>query len=143
MSYEVVGVFNLDIMREKHMKTLIRAMCVGLMALAIAGVQINLNAQESEGSAAKEKAAKSQKKFPFNGRLKAVDKEAGTVIVGNRTFKRTPQTKYLQDGLEEAKIGEKVGGSYIKEADGTLTVNSIRFGPKPKKEKKENKSADE
>jgi hypothetical protein len=58
------------------------------------------------------------------------------VEVGSRTFKLNADSKYLQGSLEDAKIGEKVGGSYWKDDDGTLVVNSIRFGPKPEKAKK-------
>jgi len=124
-------------------KKLTRMLGIGLMALAIAGLQINLQAQGAEGSASKEKAAKANKTLPFNGTLKAVDKAAGTVTVGNRTFKLTAETKYLQGGIDQAKIGEKVGGSYWKSDDGTLTVNSIRFGPKPDKKEKKEKTEDE
>jgi hypothetical protein len=115
------------------MKKLSRVLSIGLMALAIAGLQLNLQAQQSEGSAAKETAAKADRAIPFHGTLKAVDKGAGTVTVGGRTFQLTTDTKYLQGSLEEAKVGEKVGGSYRKSEDGTLRVNSIRFGEKPEK----------
>jgi hypothetical protein len=124
------------------MKKLSRVLSIGLMALAIAGLQLNLQAQETEGSSAKEKAAKADRALPFHGTLKAVDKDAGTVTVGGRTFKLTPGTQFLQGTLEDAKIGEKVGGSYRKASDGTLTVNSIRFGEKPEKQKQA-KSTDE
>jgi hypothetical protein len=122
---------------------LIKLMSIGLVALAITGLQFNLNAQEGAAPEAKEKAPKKEKVLPFNGTLKALNTDAGTVTVGNRTFKLTMDTKYLQGGLDKAKIGEKVGGSYIKADDGTLIVNSIRFGPKPPKEKKEKKSTEE
>ena len=118
------------------MKKLSRVLSIGLMALAIAGLQLNLQAQEAEGSAAKENAAKADRTVPFHGTLKAVDQGAGTVTVGSRTFQLTPDTKYLQGTLENAKIGEKVGGSYRKSEDGTLKVNSIRFGEKPEKSTK-------
>jgi len=124
------------------MKKLSRVLSIGLMALAIAGLQLNLQAQETEESSAKENASKADRAVPFHGTLKAVDKDAGTVTVGGRTFKLTTDTKYLQGTLEDAKIGEKVGGSYRKASDGTLTVNSIRFGEKPEKKKKA-ASADE
>ena len=57
-----------------------------------------------------------------------------TIVVGNRTFKLTKDTKYLQGDLSTAKIGEPVGGSYLKADDGTLVVNSVRFGPKKTEE---------
>lgn len=118
-----------------QMKNVIQLATIGLMAMAITGNQLNLNAQDTTPSAAAEKAP-TPKTMPFNGKLKEIDKDTGIVKIGNRTFKLTEDTKYLQGSVDEAKIGEKVGGSYWKADDGTLTVNSIRFGAKPKKEKK-------
>jgi len=115
------------------MKNHMKVVGIGLVALAIAGLPLRLHAQESDAPATAQAAPKSERALPFNGTLKAVDKEAGTVLVGNRTFKLTPETRYLQGDLDAAKVGEKVGGSYQKASDGTLMVSSIRFGPKPKK----------
>jgi hypothetical protein len=121
------------------MKNVIRLATIGLMALAIAGTGMDALAEGGTSSPVSQEAAKGRgKTVPFHGTLKAVDREANTITVGNRTFKLSPETKYLQGGMETAKIGEKVGGSYWKEADGTLMVNSVRFGPKstqPKQEK--------
>ena len=111
------------------MKKLIKSLTVASLALTFVAYQPLLLAQDA-GAPAAEKSATADKPLPFNGTLKAVDKEAMTVEVGNRTFKLTTETKYLQGGLETAKIGEVVGGSYFKKDDGTLVVNSIRFGPK-------------
>jgi len=122
------------------MKKLSRVLSIGLMALAIAGLQSKLNAQESSDTAANEKAAKTDRAIPFHGTVKAVDKESGTVTVGSRVFKITPETKFLQGTLDNAALGEQVGGSYRKAGDGTLMVNSIRFGPKPESGKKPKKS---
>ena len=115
------------------MKKLVKALTVASLAFTFAAYQPMLLAQEANTPAA-EKPAKTDRPLPFNGTLKAIDKEAMTVEVGNRTFKLTNETKYLQGGLETAKIGEKVGGSYFKKEDGTLVVNSIRFGPKKEAE---------
>lgn len=114
------------------MKKLIKVASIGLMALAIAGVQINLHAQEGDAPPV-EKKEKSARPLPFHGKIKAVDKKAKTVTVGSRTFNFTPDTKFLQGSMDTAKVGEEVGGSYWKAADGTLTLNSIRIGPKKDK----------
>ena len=113
------------------MRNVITLTRIGLMALAIAGVETKLNAQDGDAPAAMQATAENQRAYPFNGKLKAVDRDAGTITVGNRTFKLTSETRYLQGSLEEAQLGEKVGGSYWKTADGTLTVKSVRFGSKP------------
>ena len=110
-----------------------RTLGAGLLSLGLLGLPLVVGAQGNAEPAAKEKAASSSKAVPFNGTLKALDKDAGTVTVGNRTFKLTPETKYLKGGVDDAKLGEKVGGSYLKSDDGTLLVKSIRFGPKPGK----------
>jgi len=119
------------------MKNHIKVVGIGLVALAIAGFQFDLRAQQGDTPAMEQPAPKSQRALPFNGKLKAIDKETGTLTVGNRTFLITPETRYLQGNLESARVGEKVGGSYLKTEDGTLKVNSIRFGPKGGKEKAE------
>jgi hypothetical protein len=108
---------------------------IGLMALAIAGTHLNLNAQEA-GPATRAESQVQHRMLPFHGKLKAIDPDARTVVVGSRTFRLTDQTKYLQGSPQEAKIGDKIGGSYWTAEDGSLMVNSIRFGEKPGKEPK-------
>ncbi len=77
------------------------------------------------------------KKTPFHGKLAAVDQSAQTITVGKtaRVFHVTPTTK-ITDGsgnpstLASAVVGEDVGGSYTKDAAGTLTLFSVRLGAK-------------
>jgi hypothetical protein len=73
----------------------------------------------------------------FNGKLSAVDTNAMTLTVGERTFEITSETKITKDGqpatLSDGMAGEKVSGSYKKDADGKLTATSIHFGEKKKK----------
>lgn len=114
------------------MKNVIAMTAIGLMAFAVAGTHLNLNAQEAEPAASTDQ-QEARRTLPFHGKLKEIDREANTVVVGSRTFKLTQETKYLQGSAESAKVGESVGGSYWKAADGTLMVNSIRFGPKAAK----------
>jgi len=131
------------------MKAHIKLLAVALLGLAVVGMPALSCAQDAPAAAKKEKKEKpanSNRAIPFRGKVTAIDKEAGTVTVGNRTFKTTPETKYLQGSLDTAKVGDEVGGSYRKADDGTLTLNSIRFGPKadkPNKARKEKKPADE
>lgn len=115
---------------KNPMKTLVAA----ILMVGVLGMPVQLFAQDADAPAVKEETEKRPRSLPFNGTLKAIDKKAGTVTVSSRTFKLTPKTRYLQDSLDEAKIGEKVGGSYFKMDDGSLVVNSIRFGPKEDKE---------
>ena len=78
------------------------------------------------------------KKLPFHGKLQAVDTAADTITIEGKTprvFHLTPETK-ITDGsgaastLSAAVVGEDVGGSYTKDAAGTMTLFSVRFGAK-------------
>jgi hypothetical protein len=78
------------------------------------------------------------KKIPFHGKLQSVDQGAQTITISGKTprvFHLTPTTK-ITDGsgapssLAAATVGEDVGGSYTKDAAGTMTLNSVRFGAK-------------
>jgi hypothetical protein len=74
---------------------------------------------------------------PFHGNLKAVDTTAKTITVGTLTLQITSDTKVTKDGkpatLSDAVVGEPVGGSYTKTADGKLNAVTVHFGVKPKK----------
>jgi len=88
---------------------------------------------------------KAAKHLPFHGKVEAVDKNAKTLKVGERTFHVTSTTKITKAGkpaiLEDATVGEEVGGSYHEGEEGKLEVLSLRIGPKPAKEgKKEEKN---
>jgi Ni/Co efflux regulator RcnB len=73
----------------------------------------------------------------FHGKLSAIDTNAMTLTVGERTFEITSETKITKDGqpatLSDGVVGEAVGGAYKKSADGTLTATSVHFGAKKKK----------
>lgn len=73
--------------------------------------------------------------LPFRGKIAAVDKEAKTIKVGERTFHITTDTKMAKAGkqatLEDATVGETVGGSYREAADKKLNLVSLRIGPRP------------
>jgi hypothetical protein len=78
------------------------------------------------------------KKIPFHGKLQAVDVSSNTLTLSGksaRVFHLTPTTK-ITDGsgaastLSAAIVGEDVGGSYSKDAAGTMTLFSVRLGAK-------------
>ena len=115
------------------MTKIIKWTSIGLMALAIAGFQLNLQAQEADAPAAKEKASSRKGTGPFNGKVAAVDTAAGTVTVGKRTFKIGSDTKVTNGSLASVKVGDKVGGAFRTENDGTLVATTIWFGSKPEK----------
>jgi hypothetical protein len=84
--------------------------------------------------------AKKQTAGPFHGRLKAIDRTAGTIAMGTRTFHVTGSTKITKDGkpatLAEGAVGEMVSGYFKTSEDGKLTLSTLRFGPKPEGEAK-------
>jgi hypothetical protein len=76
----------------------------------------------------------------FNGKLSAIDTNAMTLTVGERTFEITSKTKITMDGLPatlaDGVVGEMAGGAYRKDADGKLTATSLSFNGKSAKKKK-------
>ena len=112
----------------------------GLLAFAIACAPLTSRAQEDKKGKGEEKSdaaagEKSDRQLPFRGKIDSVDKTAKTVKVGERVFKVTSDTRITKDGkdatLDDAVVGEDIGGSYRKADDGTLNAMSLRFGPRP------------
>jgi hypothetical protein len=72
--------------------------------------------------------------IPFHGKLDAVNTNAMTLTVGNRTFQVTPDTKIFKDGkpaaLAEGVVGEPVRGIYKKTETGKLEALNVHFGAK-------------
>jgi hypothetical protein len=73
--------------------------------------------------------------LPFRGKIAAVDKQAKTIKVGERAFQVTADSKIAKAGkpatLDDATVGEEVGGSYREGADKKLNIVSLRIGPRP------------
>lgn len=101
---------------------------------------------EKDEKAAVEK-TKKKRAYPFRGKVGAVDKKAKSITLHgkekSRTFYITEKTKIQKHGkpakLDDAVVGEEVAGSVLPDENGKLMLNSVRFGPKPKEEKKSNK----
>jgi len=74
----------------------------------------------------------------FGGTLSAIDTNAMTLTVGERTFEITSDTKITKAGqpavLADGVVGGKVSGAYKKSEDGKLTATTIHFGDKKKKQ---------
>jgi hypothetical protein len=81
----------------------------------------------------------------FNGKLTAVDTNAMTLTVGERTYEITSETIITKAGepatLSEGVTGETASVAFKKDADGKLTATSIHFGAKAEGEKKKKKKA--
>ena len=111
------------------MKKLLATMLVAVFA---ATVTFPMYAADEKPADKKETAARA---IPFRGKIASVDKQAKTVKVGERTFQITADSKIMKAGkpatLDDATVGEDVGGQYREGADKKLNVVSLRIGPRP------------
>jgi len=124
------------------MKKLILILTVAALA---ATSTLPLLAADNKPADKKEVPAKeaAPRALPFRGKIAAVDKQAKTIKVGERTFQVTADTKINKAGkaatLDDATIDEEVGGSYREGTDKKLNLVSLRIGARPdaapKKEK--------
>ena len=123
-----------------------KILAIGLVAAFAAGTTLTVQAQDKKPEAAAE--AKKDRPTPFSGKINEIDKAAKTINIGKekkRTIQITDKTKIMKDGkpatLDDAKVGDEVGGSY-RDNGGKLEAGSLRIGPKPEgdaKPKTENK----
>jgi Domain of unknown function (DUF5666) len=124
-------------------KSIFKLTMLGLLAVAIAGLPVCASAADTNAPTAEKKASKTKKSstLPIHGKLKAVDKTAKTVSVGEQTIQITSETKITKGGkpatLEDGVVGEEVSAVYKKGDNGTLTATTVRFGSKSEKAKKD------
>jgi hypothetical protein len=115
---------------------------IGLIAAGIAAPLL-LSAQDASTNAMDTTTAPATHKqhkhngAPFRGTVDSMDTNAMTLTVGSRTFNITSKTKITQNGepaiLADATVGEKVGGYYRTNEEGTLDAVTIHFGAHKKK----------
>jgi len=103
-----------------------------------------LAAQQDKGKPEKVEKTKTERAYPFHGKLSAFDKKAKSITLHgkekSRTFYLTDKTKIVKNGktatLEDAVVGEDVAGSILPDENGKLVLKSLRLGPKPEADKK-------
>jgi hypothetical protein len=133
-------------------KTILKITALSLLAIAVIASPTPIRAQDAAtnapAAASEQPAPAKHKKHDhasFNGKLTAVDTNAMTLTVGERTFEITSETMITKAGepatLADGAVGEKAAGTYKKNADGKLTATSIRFSAKADGEKKKKKKA--
>ena len=114
------------------MKKLIISILAAVLATAIT---LPVTAQDAKPAEKKPAATPAARAVPFRGKLDAVDQQAKTIKVGERTFHVTSDTRIMKAGkpatLAEVKAGEEVGGAYREGDDKKLNVVSLRVGPRP------------
>ncbi len=120
--------------------SIIKLSLLGVLSAAMLITPSIVLAKDTNAPALEKKAAKEAKpgknaKLPFHGKLKAVDKAAKTISVGEMTLQITSATLITKGDkpatLEDGVVGEDASGSYLKGEDGKLTAAKLRFGPKP------------
>jgi hypothetical protein len=119
-------------------KSILKLSALSLLVLAVAGMPAQLLAQSTNKPTAEKKETKSKKPAttPFHGKLKAVDKIAKTISVGDHdlVIQVTSETKISKSEkpavLDDGVIGEDVSGAYRKTDDGKLHATKITFGAK-------------
>ena len=111
---------------------------LSLLATAMVVVPVVAQAQDSNTNASSNQPATPKQKkhnaIPFRGKVEAVDTNAMTLKVGNRTFQVSSETKIFREGhaatLSEGVVGEPVRGTYKKSEGGRLDALSVYFGAK-------------
>ncbi|HNQ91094.1 MAG TPA: hypothetical protein PKM73_20970 [Verrucomicrobiota bacterium] len=136
-------------MKTSHLNTLLASL-VAAWALGVAvgggdpGVPGDPERRENVQSQSARQAGTSSgevkaTRYPVRGKLKAVDLKARTFTLAgaekDRTFQTRPQTAFTRQGkaakLEDAVVGEDVGGLVEKQPDGTAIALTVRLGAKP------------
>ncbi len=121
-------------MKRMFSKFALAGVLAGLLAgaAAPAPAQVNPNAKKADAAAAS--APERKHRIPFHGKIDSVDKTAKTLKVGERTLHLTSTPKIVRAGkpaiFDDATVGEDIGGTYVKAADGKLELQSLRIGPK-------------
>ncbi|HEY2329748.1 MAG TPA: hypothetical protein VGI63_08040 [Verrucomicrobiae bacterium] len=111
---------------------------VALYAIVAAALVAAPAAARAEDSATNKPAALAPKKHggPFHGKVTAVDATAMTMTIKELTLNITSETKITKEGkpatLSDITVGESVGGTYRKNAEGKLNATVIRIVAKKK-----------
>lgn len=114
--------------------SILKSAFVAVVGLALCA-PVALHAATTTTAASTTASAKVAKvtKVPYKGTVKTIDTAANTITVtskkGDLTFAVTPLTKIASNKkaatLADITMGEKVSGSYTKDAAGTMTAASI------------------
>lgn len=106
---------------------------VGLALCAPLALNAQTNTMTTSSSTMSTTTSTKMKKTEYHGMVKSVDTAANTITVSNKkgdmTLTVAPTTKITQDKkpatLADITMGEKVTGSYMKDASGTMTACKI------------------
>lgn len=126
------------------MKTMLLSNVVGLCIL-LGGITKNIHAADLPSAAEGGERKPAARSVPFHGKIELMDKASKSIRVGTRTFHVVDDTRIMKGGkpasLEDAGLGEQVGGLYREGDAGRLELLSLRIGPKPPRESAARKDA--
>ena len=123
-------------------KNVLNPSLILLLSISLAGLPMAVTAKDTNAPAAEKPATKEAKPkkssiLPIHGKLKALDKTAKTVSIGEHTLQITSETLISKEGkpatLEEGVIDENVTATYKKSDDGKLNAVKLSFGKAEKK----------
>jgi hypothetical protein len=108
---------------------------IASLCILLSGLTSAAGERPASADAEKKPAVRS---VPFRGKIDVLDKSAKSFKVGTRTFQIVSETKIMKAGkpamIEDAAVGDEVGGAYREGEGGKLEVVSLRLGPKPEKD---------
>jgi len=136
----------------------LRIIAVSLVAATIVATPATVRAQDAVTNApavsdqmsvqttnAPAKMHKKHDRSTVTDKLTAVDTNAMTLTVGERTFEITSETIITKAGepatLSDGVTGETAGVAFKKGVDGKLAATNIHFGAKAEGDKKKKKKA--
>ncbi|MEW6158789.1 MAG: hypothetical protein AB1813_15290 [Verrucomicrobiota bacterium] len=130
-------------------KSLTQKLSIALLALFAMATGVQAADEKPAKPGKDEKKEARQARYPFNGKLDSVDKTAMTVTVAGKENKRilhiTSETRIMKAGkpatLDDAVVGEAIGGQALKTPDGKEQAVSLRLGAKPDAPEKKEKPA--
>ncbi len=129
-------------MKSLLITTLAAALVFGATTWAQNAPRENAPPKSPPSAAEKSTPARKPAAYPFRGTLKAVDRDAMTLILAgkdkDRVIRITSQTRFTREGkpatLEDALLNGQVAGTVRKSADGrSEEAVTVRFGPAPEK----------
>jgi hypothetical protein len=128
------------------MKKQIIKLTLGLLAAAVIAAPAPGRAQSAAATtnapAAQTPTARPKRTtVPFHGAITALDTNAMTLTIRQRTFDITSSTKITKAGkpaiLGDLAVGDQIGGAFKKADDGKLSAVTVNVHEKPAAEPKQ------
>jgi len=110
---------------------------IAITAAALIAVPAITRAEDASTNAPAASAPVKKHGSVFHGKVASVDATAMTVTVGTQTYTFNSDTKITKEGqpatFADITVGTMIGGSFKKDASGTMTAVKVTIGGKKKK----------